>query len=321
MPAGEQPPGEGSALDRMGRLPERGKEPASARVLDTWIAQAQRKLGMDAGRLGWLIASTVVVAALQRAVDETGRSLFLLKGGTYLQHRMSWATRPTKDVDGLVRGDLDTLLEALDQALRLPWGPLTLTRTEPEVIAAPARVVKPRRFDVGVSLRGQVWRRIQVEVAPDEAGAGDEQDVLAAPGLGHFGLPNPEFLLGIALRYQVALFTARATEARTLAREGRGWPPRLVAHPHWSNDYDRAARQAGVDLPLGQGRRRRECLGRAHRNRPPDVVEPHPASRQSRRRPAGVRRAVGSGPYDVRSGSVCSPPTSRRCACSTLVTT
>src|SRR5664279_5890451 len=118
MPAGEQPPGEGSALDRMGRLPERGKEPASARVLDTWIAQAQRKLGMDAGRLGWLIASTVVVAALQRAVDETGRSLFLLKGGTYLQHRMSWATRATKDVDGLVRGDLDTLLEALITEIR-----------------------------------------------------------------------------------------------------------------------------------------------------------------------------------------------------------
>jgi len=53
---------------------------------------------MDAGRLGWLIASTVVVAALQRAVDQSGRSLFLLKGGTYLQHRMSWAGRPNRAV-------------------------------------------------------------------------------------------------------------------------------------------------------------------------------------------------------------------------------
>jgi len=32
MPAGEQPPGDGSALARMSNLPERGKEPASARV-------------------------------------------------------------------------------------------------------------------------------------------------------------------------------------------------------------------------------------------------------------------------------------------------
>jgi len=43
-----------------------------------------------------------------------------------------------------------------------------------------------------------------VEIAPHEAGAGHEQDVLIAPGLGHFGLPNPDFLLGIALRYQIA---------------------------------------------------------------------------------------------------------------------
>ena len=41
MPAGEQPPGDGSALARMANLPERLKEPASARVLDTWISQAQ----------------------------------------------------------------------------------------------------------------------------------------------------------------------------------------------------------------------------------------------------------------------------------------
>ena len=74
MPDGDQRPGEGSAFDRMAHLPERGKEPASARVLDTWISQAQDKLGMDAGRLGWLIASTVVVASLQRAVDQSGRS-------------------------------------------------------------------------------------------------------------------------------------------------------------------------------------------------------------------------------------------------------
>jgi hypothetical protein len=204
MTAGSQVPPGVDALARMDKLPKRGKSPASARVLNDWITRAQQTLGMEAGRLGWLIASTVVVAALQRAVDETGRSLFLLKGGTYLQHRLSYAGRPTKDVDGLVRGDLDSFLAVLDGALRLPWGPLTLARSEAEVIATPTRVDKPRRFDVRVSLKGQVWRRIQVEVAPDEAGAGAEEDVIRAPGLGHFGLPNPDFLLGIALRYQIA---------------------------------------------------------------------------------------------------------------------
>ena len=34
--------------------------------------------------MGWLVASTIVIAALQRAVDGTGIPTFLLKGGTLL---------------------------------------------------------------------------------------------------------------------------------------------------------------------------------------------------------------------------------------------
>lgn len=66
-------------------LAPKGKAPASARVLNVWIAQAQDRLGSAGPRLGWLVAATVVSAALQRAVDESGSALFLLKGGTMLQ--------------------------------------------------------------------------------------------------------------------------------------------------------------------------------------------------------------------------------------------
>ena len=66
--------------------------------------QAQVRAGLSADRLSWLVASTVVVAALQRAVDDTGTPLFLLKGGTYLQHRLHRQGRATKDVDGIARG-------------------------------------------------------------------------------------------------------------------------------------------------------------------------------------------------------------------------
>lgn len=39
-------------------LKPKGKEPVSAKVLNTWIAQAEGQLGDEArgGRLGWLIA-------------------------------------------------------------------------------------------------------------------------------------------------------------------------------------------------------------------------------------------------------------------------
>ena len=68
-------------------LKPKDKSPSSARILHTWIAQAQDRLG-SAGPLGWLVAATVVTATLQRAVDESGTALFLLKGGTMLQYRL-----------------------------------------------------------------------------------------------------------------------------------------------------------------------------------------------------------------------------------------
>ena len=287
-------------LQRLDHLPDRGKEPNSARTLDAWIIQAQERVGVDHGRLGWLIASTVVVAALQRAVNESDAPRFLLKGGTYLQHRLDWAGRSTKDVDGIVRGDIDGFLDALDRSLREPWGPLRLSRTETEVIQTPTRVLRPRRFDVKVSLRGVVWRSVKVEISPDEAGIGDHPFVFATPSLSHFGLPSPDALVGIALRFQIAqklhactdphdpphavndrprdlvdllllrdllasdtattdadlraagqaVFDTRAAEAEQLGLVARHWPPAVQSHPHWPDDYARAAGDAGLTVTL-----------------------------------------------------------------------
>ena len=287
-------------LQRLDHLPDRGKEPNSARTLDAWIIQAQERVGVDHGRLGWLVASTVVVAALQRAVDESDAPRFLLKGGTYLQHRLDWAGRSTKDVDGIVRGDIDGFLDALDRSLREPWGPLRLSRTETEVIQTPTRVLRPRRFDVKVSLRGVVWRSVKVEISPDEAGIGDHPLVFATPSLSHFGLPSPDALVGIALRFQIAqklhactdphdpphavndrprdlvdllllrdllasdtattdadlraagqaVFDTRVAEAEQLGLVARHWPPAVQSHPHWPDDYARAAGDAGLTVTL-----------------------------------------------------------------------
>ena len=293
-------PDERGPLQRLDHLPDRGKEPNSARTLDAWIIQAQERVGVDHGRLGWLIASTVVVAALQRAVDESDVPRFLLKGGTYLQHRLDWAGRSTKDVDGIVRGDIDGFLDALDRSLREPWGPLRLSRTETEVIQTPTRVLRPRRFDVKVALRGVVWRSVKVEISPDEAGISDHPFLFATPSLSHFGLPSPDALVGIALRFQIAqklhactdphdppravndrprdlvdlvllrdllasdtattdadlraacqaVFDTRAAEAEQLGLVPRHWPPVVQSHPHWPDDYARAAGDAGLNVTL-----------------------------------------------------------------------
>jgi Nucleotidyl transferase AbiEii toxin, Type IV TA system len=283
-------------------LKPKAKQPASVTVLNNWIAQAEGKLGPEAkgGRLGWLVASSVAIACVQRAIDVDGRQLFLLKGGTLLQHRLHATARTTKDVDGLVRGDLDAFLLALEDALAQPWGPLVLRRGEVEVVNVPTRIIKPRRFDVIIEFRGVTWRRIQFEVSPDEAGIGQDFEAIDPPPLSGFGLPDPDTLVGIAMRFQIAqkihavcdaheppesindrardvvdllllrdlaaatgsptlaeiraagaaLFQARADEAQQLGLPARTWPPAVIGHTHWGNDYQRAAASAGIELSL-----------------------------------------------------------------------
>ncbi|MCB0910864.1 MAG: nucleotidyl transferase AbiEii/AbiGii toxin family protein [Propionibacteriaceae bacterium] len=286
---------------RLRTLIPKGKQPNSATVLNNWITKAERDLGVEGGgRLGWLIASTIVTAALQRAVAADGQSRFLLKGGTMLQHRLAMPTRATKDLDGLVLGDIDAFLADLDATLSQPWGPLGFRRGEIEVIDTPARLVKPRRFQVTLTLRGVTWRRVQVELSPDEGSAGEAGEAFPAPELAGFGLPGPDVLVGLAMRYQIAqklhassdphdpphsvndrardvvdllllktlvedegsptraeirdaavdIFTARATEAQALGRTPRAWPPQLTSHPHWVDDYARAAESADLHVEL-----------------------------------------------------------------------
>ncbi|MHA3685322.1 nucleotidyl transferase AbiEii/AbiGii toxin family protein [Leucobacter sp. HY1908] len=202
-------------------LDPKDKEPTNARVLDGWIAQARDRLDSYGPRLGWLVAATVVTAALQRAVDEDGRSLFLLKGGTMLQYRLPGMSRTTQDIDGLVRGDLDDFLQKLDAALAHPWGPLVMTRGEVlEEIVVPARIVNPRRFDIKVTFKGVTWRRVKVEISHDEGGAGARPEEIPSPSLAGFGLPTPDRLIGLSMAYQIAQKIHASTDPHD--------PPRLV---------------------------------------------------------------------------------------------
>lgn len=44
----------------------------------------------------------------------------------------------------------------------------------------------------------------------------------------------------------------RADEAQQLGHQGRAWPPTVTAHPHWADDYKRAAASAGITLTLDE---------------------------------------------------------------------
>ncbi|MCL2483352.1 MAG: nucleotidyl transferase AbiEii/AbiGii toxin family protein [Propionibacteriaceae bacterium] len=188
---------------RVFNLPDRRRPVPSVQALNRWLSDAERDTKVTAKRLGWLVASTVVVAALQRALGDDQQPLFLVKGGVYIEFNLGLKARTTSDVDTLFRGELAEMADRLDQALALPWGPFELTRTDIEVIDAP-KSVKPRRFWVQVSAKGSVWRRIQVEVSFPEGDMASWSRTVPPPNIGFFGLNAPEHLIGVAMDYQVA---------------------------------------------------------------------------------------------------------------------
>jgi len=190
--------------ESMGALTPKNKEPNSKRVLDSWIAHAEATIPAQGDRLAWIIATTVIAAMLQKVVDENGDSRFYLKGGVLLQHKLGLSSRATKDLDSIVRGDIGDFLAEMDKVLKQPWGSLTFRRSEIETIEVPSKTIKPRAFEVMIMLQGQTWRRVKVEVSPDEGNATLIQERFPAPALSGFGLPTPEYLVGLAMSFQIA---------------------------------------------------------------------------------------------------------------------
>lgn len=196
-------------------LPARDKEPRSRRVMLTWLDHAARAQSMAPKRLNRLVANSIVLAALQSALHTDQRCAFLVKGGTQIELRLGLRARASADLDTLFRGDFDSALESLDQALGAGWGPFSFTRSEPETINVPSRLVKPQRMDIAIRLRGETVLSVQLEVAADEGGAGDVIDMVCVPPLRHFGLAAPEEAAALALEFQVAQKLHACTDPHT----------------------------------------------------------------------------------------------------------
>lgn len=183
---------------------DRGKPPASVATLNSWLSTLAKDEKVPAERLTWLVASTVVTAVLQRVVAADNSPRFVLKGGTYINYVMGGKGRTTKDVDGIVKGDIEDFQTLLDEALAEDWEPFELSRSEIEEIATPDKVIKPRRLYISLTLKGKPWRRIKVEISPDEGNVGSSVRKFNVASLEHLGIASPRDLVGIALKFQIA---------------------------------------------------------------------------------------------------------------------
>lgn len=205
-------------------FPDRQRIPGSARVLNNWLRDAQNQTGVAEGRIGWLLASTVVVAARQRTLGNDQRPLFLIKGGLFMEFHLGLRARATKDVGALSRGGLGEFETALDATIAEPWGPFTLQRTAFRPIDRARKLIKPCRFDIKLLIKGAVWRRIQVEVSFPEGRIAEVAELIPVPPVGYFGIAIP----------------------------ARFWPPRIVANEEWIRAYPGLAEPVGVTVDLDE---------------------------------------------------------------------
>ncbi|MDR1426560.1 MAG: nucleotidyl transferase AbiEii/AbiGii toxin family protein [Bifidobacteriaceae bacterium] len=186
-------------------LPEMERPSPSARSLNQWVRDAVGLTGETERRIGWLLSSTVAIAALQRAMGADQSPLFWVKGGVYLEMRLARA-RATKDVDTVFRGQVEQLRSTLHDALSLPWGPFQIDYSELQVITGAQRPegLKPVRLDMRLWLKGAIWRKVRVEVSFPEGKLTETADPVPAPPTGFFGIDVPDQLAGIVMDYQVA---------------------------------------------------------------------------------------------------------------------
>jgi hypothetical protein len=257
-------------------LPDRQRIPGSARVLNNWLRDAQNETGIAEGRIGWLLASAVVISALQRTVGRDQRPLFLLKGGLFMEFHLGLRARATKDVDALFRGEVGEFEADLDAAIAEPWGPFTLQRTVLLSIDRARRLVKPCRFDIKLLVKGAVWRRIQVEVSFPEGRIAELAEPIPVPPVGYFGIATPDHLAGIAMSYQVAQKSHACTDPddppEFVNDRVRDVIDLLLIKEHFYPDGPtQELRAACVDVFAARAAEA-EALGIAARSWPPRVV-------------------------------------------------
>jgi hypothetical protein len=189
-----------------GGLPAKKRPEPSARSLNQWLRDAEKQTASPQQWLGWQLASTIVIAALQRAMGPDAVPLFLVKGGVYVEMQLGGKApiRATKDIDTLFRGTVADFATTLRQVMAQPWGPFTLETSDIEQIAGAKRLVKPCRFDVRLNLKGAIWRRVRVEASFPEAHIADHAYPVPVPPVGFYGVDAPDQVSGIVMDYQVA---------------------------------------------------------------------------------------------------------------------
>ena len=252
--------------------------PANLRALRDRLTQAAKREGVVFGRLQQHIGVLVVTQFTALLTDEHGEPLLLVKGGASLELRRGIPeSRTSKDLDAVIRGDIDTVHDRLAEAGAAGWEGFTAVFTPPAEFEVPGLISHPHRFTAKLNYQGKPFVSVPIEVSPVEAGNADGYDNVSSDALALVGLPASAAVPCMTLPWQIAqkihactdlvdeprtndrahdlvdlqllealmvdepLASTRAACAAVFeARAKHDWPATVVAHPHWGPIYARA---------------------------------------------------------------------------------
>ena len=261
-----------------GFKPPRNVPPPSLRALRQVVNRYAEYHGVAPNRVQRWIAFTVLGAALSRLSTEAGEPAFLIKGGVSMELRLGLKARATKDFDTAFRGERDTVLAALGQALTEAYEGFTF-RIGGEV----RELTHMTQIEIKIEYMGSVWSSIRLEVSGHE-GTSSPADEVPAISLAAFGLKGPERLPCIPLSRQVAqklhamtenreggkpnerfrdlwdvwvlrelapptLELRQACEETFRIRGKQAWPPTVASHPGWAEPFAALAREGEIPVP------------------------------------------------------------------------
>lgn len=252
--------------------------PTNLRALRDRLTATAKRQDVIFGRLQQHVGVLVIAQFFSAVRDDRGGPVLLIKGGASLELRRGISeSRTSKDLDTVIRGDVNVFHDQLADAGASGWEGFTALFTPPVAFEVPALAVNPYRFTAKLSYYGKPFVSVPIEVSPVEAGNADAYDEVGSQALTLVGLPASDAVPCMTVPWQIAQKIHACTEpmepprtndrahdlvdlqllealvatdalasireacvAVFAARTAHAWPPTATARQHWGPIYTRA---------------------------------------------------------------------------------
>ena len=171
------------------------------RGLQRWISTWADASSETQARIQRRIALVAIAAMLDRARDDYGDPMFVVKGGSALELRYRFRARATRDIDLEFTGTLDEIHEDVTACVVAGWSGFSGRVLDPQPLSIPWGSITGQRLTVKLTYLGRPFASIPLEVVTSNS---PEFEYVHSLRLEPVGLPSADPIPCLSLAYQVA---------------------------------------------------------------------------------------------------------------------